>query len=471
MLFQSVPFLVLMVVTFALYWSVAKHRVARLSVLLLASLTFYAAWDARPLLLFAWYALVNHGFTLAWHRVTTARAKRALVALAVTNHLALLGVFKYADLALSTWGWLGQRLDAWSPPAPVGFLLPIGLSFVAFQAISYVVDVHRGLVVTRHGVMEHLLYLLFFPQVVAGPIVRTQALLERFELVPWLTVEAGGRGLYRIAMGLMKKLLVADVLSTALVNPVFAAPEKYTSAEVLVAVFAYTFQIYFDFSAYSDIAIGASALFGFAVPENFNKPYRATNLFDFWNRWHISLSSWLREYLYIPLGGNRGSKVQVLRNIMVVMVLGGLWHGADWRFAIWGGLHGALLVAWRVWWWLSGKPEKTSALRVAVGFAVTFTAVVFTRVFFRATDLTNAFDVFAQLARLTPGLANVSPQVWATLGVAVVSHYVPDDAWERLGAFFVWLPAPARAAALVALGLVLKAVSTFEAQPYIYFQF
>ncbi len=333
------------------------------------------------------------------------------------------------------------------------------------------VDVHRGLVPPRHTLLEHLVYLLFFPQVVAGPIVRSNDLLERFEHEPWLTSHAGGRGLYRIAMGVTKKLLVADVLAVGLIDPVFAAPEKFTSAETLVATVAYTFHIYFDFSAYSDIAIGAAALFGFTLPENFNKPYRATNLFEFWNRWHVSLSTWLREYLYIPLGGNRGSKASILRNLMVVMVLGGLWHGADWRFALWGGIHGVLLVLWRIWWWWVGRPQAPSLWRIAGGFAVTFVAVVLTRIFFRANDVSHALTVFQQLLLFTGGLANVSTLVWVTLGVAAVSHYVPNDAWTKLGEVFAWLPPPLRAVALVALGLVVKSVATFEAQPYIYFQF
>lgn len=471
MLFHSVQFLLLLGLTFLAYWKVAKHRLARLLVLLGGSLLFYAAWDARPLLLFAWYAVVNHGFTLAWKRTASPRLQRLWVGVAVTNHLALLVFFKYADLLLSTWGWLGVKTGAWAMPAPLQLLLPVGLSFVAFQAISYVVDVHRGLVEPRHGFLEQLVYLLFFPQVVAGPIVRAPDLLERFEYEPWLTAHAGGRGLYRIAMGVTKKLLVADVLAVGLIDPVFAAPEKYTSAETLVATVAYTFYIYFDFSAYSDIAIGAAALFGFTLPENFNKPYRATNLFEFWNRWHVSFSTWLREYLYIPLGGNRVSKPKVLRNLMLVMVLGGLWHGADWRFALWGAIHGVLLVLWRLWWWQVGRPQAPSLWRLGAGFAVTFTAVVLTRIFFRATDVTNALAVFQQLLLFTGGLANVSTLVWVTLGAAVVSHYLPNDVWVRLGEVFSWMPPPVRAAALVALGLVIKAVATFDAQPYVYFQF
>ncbi|GMU58763.1 MAG: alginate O-acetyltransferase [Myxococcaceae bacterium] len=471
MLFHSVQFLVLLAVTFALYWAVAQSKVARLSVLLVASVVFYAAWDVRPLAIFVWYAAVNTLFTAAFRRWTGKGARKALLTLTVVNHLAVLGLYKYADLFLSTWGWLGEVTGAWKPPALLHLLLPVGLSFVAFQAISYAVDVYRGHVEPKYGFFEQLVFKLFFPQLVAGPIVRADALLERFDMVPWLTVEAGSRGLYRIAMGIAKKLLVADVLAVGLVDPVFANPGGYTSAECAVATFAYTFQIYFDFSAYSDIAIGAAALFGFQLPENFNKPYRATSLFEFWNRWHISFSTWLRDYFYIPIGGNRVSKVKVLRNLFLVMALGGLWHGADWKFLLWGAIHGVLLVLWRLWWWAAGKPQRAAVLRATLGFVVTMFCVVFARVFFRAQDMAHATAMFEQLVKFTPGLANVSALVWVMLALAVASHYVPDGLWTRLGEWFTWMPAPARAVVLIALGLLIKRVASIEAQPYIYFQF
>lgn len=471
MLFHSVQILALLAVTFAIYWKVAKSKTVRLAVLLLASIVFYAAWDARPLLLFFWYAVVNAAFTRGFARFESPRARKTMLVLVIVNHLALLGVYKYADLFIGTFGWLGVTTGLWKAPALWHLLLPVGLSFISFQAISYAVDVYRGEVEPKYGLFEQLVYLLFFPQVVAGPIVRSSDLLERFDTPPSLTVEAGGRGLYRIAMGAAKKLLVADVLSVSLVDPMFANPEAYSSAECAVAVFAYTFQIYFDFSAYSDIAIGAAALFGFHLPENFNKPYRATSLLEFWNRWHISFSNWIRDYFYIPIGGNRVSKPRLLFNLFVVMALGGLWHGADWRFLLWGMCHGVLLMAWRAWWWVIGKPQGRVWWRLIGGFIVTMFSAVMLRVIFRADTMDLAMRMFARMGDFTPGLANVSTLAWVMLTLAVVSHYLPDRLWERLGDLFVWMPAPARAAALVALGLVIKQIATFEAQPYIYFQF
>jgi D-alanyl-lipoteichoic acid acyltransferase DltB (MBOAT superfamily) len=353
----------------------------------------------------------------------------------------------------------------------LGLLLPVGLSFVAFQGISLVVDVYRGQVEPRHTYPEHLLYLLFFPQVVAGPIVRARDLLARFRQTPRLDPETGARGLYRIATGMAKKLLIADVLAAGLVDRVFEDPSLYTSAECLAATLAYTFQLYCDFSAYSDIAIGAAALFGFALPENFAKPYLARNLFEFWNRWHISLSTWLRDYLYIPLGGNRCSRPRVLFNLMVVMSWRALGTGLLALRAVGRGARGGarrdagLVVAAR------GRPKEHSWYGAAAGMAATFTVVVLTRIVFRCADLPAAGRMVRALAELSGGLANVSLPVWAALAAAALSHALPPAVYERSAGLFARLPVPVRAAALVGLALVVRQVAAVELRPYIYFQF
>ncbi|HET9451446.1 MAG TPA: MBOAT family O-acyltransferase, partial [Aggregicoccus sp.] len=314
--------------------------------------------------------------------------------------------------------------------------------------------------------------LMFFPQVVAGPIVRARDLLECFDREPTLSALDGARGLFRIATGMVKKLLIADLLAVGLVDRVFENPALYSSTECALAAVAYTLQLYFDFSAYSDIAIGAAALFGFPLPENFDKPYLAKNLFEFWNRWHMSLSTWLRDYLYRPLGGSRVSRPRVLFNLMVVMVLGGLWHGADWRFAVWGGVHGVLLCAVRVYWWARGKrPESTGALAALPGLLLTFSAVVLTRVVFRAESLAAAGAFYQRLLEGTGGLANVSSWVWGMLAVAALSHASPL-AWRvRLGEVFVRLPVPVRAVVLVAVGLGIRHLASVETRPYVYLKF
>ncbi len=471
MLFHTAQFVVFLALSFALYWAVRSNKAARLGVLMVASLAFYAAWTPLPLLVFLYCATVDWICTRLMERTGRASLRKVLLIVAVVSDLAVLSVFKYADLFYETTASLLGHVGIAVRYEPLGLLLPVGLSFVVFQAISYTVDVYRGEVSGKRSWFEVALFLLFFPQIVAGPIVRARDLLERFDEIPRLTADQGVHALYRIATGMVKKLLIADLLATGIVDRVFANPSHYTSAECAVAAVAYTFQIYFDFSAYSDIAIGSAALFGFPLPENFRRPYLARNLFEFWNRWHISLSTWLRDYLYIPLGGNRVSRPRVLWNLMVVMVLGGLWHGADWRFAFWGLVHGVALVVIRCWWWWRGKPKDYAPLAAARGMLVTFTIVVLTRIFFRAPDMDHAWAMFGRLLALEGGLANVSTLVWAVLAIAALSHAIPLSAWTRGADLFARTPTPIRAAALVGLALVIRQVTDFEVQPYIYFQF
>lgn len=474
MYFHSLQFAFFLTVVFALYWAVHAHKWARLGVLMVASVIFYSMWTPLPLLLFAVATGINHLCIKGFRRWQSPGVRKTLVTVAIVSTLGALCTFKYADMFRETLVVLLGPLGIHVRTEPFGLLLPVGLSFFTFQAISYVVDCYRGEIQKEHTYFEHLLYLLFFPHLVAGPIVRASHLIERFDDTPSLTAEEGGRGMYRIAVGMVKKLVIADVLGSGLVDPVFGSPEAYTSAECLVAAVAYSFELYFDFSAYSDIAIGTAALFGFKFEENFNRPYLATNLFDFWSRWHISLSTWLRDYLYRPLGGNRVSKPRALLNLMITMGLGGLWHGADWRFAIWGLAHGAMEAVIRVWWWVTGKPPKEGAMakvRAGFGLVATFTVVVLTRVVFRSPTLAHAGEMYARLFEGSMGLANVSTLVWTMLAVAAVSHVTPLSLFHKTGELFVRMPVPVRAVVLVLVGLGVRHLTSVEARPYVYFQF
>ncbi len=475
MIFHSVQFMVFLAITLALYWSVSRLQPLRLGVLFVASVVFYSAWMPLPLLLFAAIAAIMRVASLGIRRAQTETGKKAWVGVAVTLFLVTLGVFKYANLFYSTAVDLMKLLSVELPFRKLDWLFPLGISFAVFQAIHYVVDVYRGHIQENYGYFRTLLYLLFFPHLIAGPIVRAPYLLARFDDPPSLTPQEGGAALFRIATGVAKKLLLADLLSVGIVDPVFTNPEHYTAAETAVGVVAYTFQIYYDFSAYSDIAIGAAALFGFRFPENFNKPYLARNLFEFWNRWHISLSTWLRDYLYFPLGGSQGSRWKTLRNLMIVMVLGGLWHGAGWRFAVWGLVHGIGLWIVRCYWWAFKRDrrerEGAGVIGIVLGIAATFSYVVMSRVFFRAADLDGAMAVFARLFTGGLGLANVSTLVWVSLALAAGLHWTPPRIYETATRVFFWLPAPARAVALTLLVLAIRRVASFETRPYIYFQF
>lgn len=471
MLSHSLQYLAFVVAVFALYWAVHKHYWPRIGVLLVASLYFYAVFTPFPILIFLAGVTVDHLCVKGMARTQSQRTRKLLVTLSIVSNLGLLAGFKYLELLRQTALSLLTPLGIGVRTEPFNLLLPLGLSFFVFQAISYTVDVYRGKASAEHSFVEHLLYMLFFPRVVSGPIVRASELMAHFRDTPGLTPEQGGHALFRIAVGLVKKLVIADVLGSAIVDPVFGAPEKYASAECIVAAIAYTFELYYDFSGYSDIALGVAALFGFKFPENFNRPYLAKNIAEFWNRWHLSLSTWLRDYLYRPMGGNRVSKPRVLFNLMTVMVLGGLWHGADWRFAVWGAVHGVALCGLRCWEWAVGKPESPGIPRVALGMLATFTIVVLTRVVFRAPDMTHAGEFYARMMAGVPGIANVSPLVWAMLTAAVVFHAVPMKLYTVSSELFVRMPVPVRAAALVLLGLGIRHLSAVETRPYVYLQF
>jgi alginate O-acetyltransferase complex protein AlgI len=325
----------------------AVHRAfGRVVALFVASSLFYQAWaSAMPGpyryllgLLLATIAL-DYYLGLWIERTTDPRRRKALVVISLCSNLGVLVFFKYADFfSQDVLGLPVARLD---------LILPAGISFHTFQSLSYTIDVYRGELRATRSIVTFATFVLFFPQLVAGPIVRAQTLLPQLEQPPPLELEAASDGLFRIVIGLGKKVALADTLALAVVDRVFEAPERFSAVEVAAGVCGYALQIYLDFSAYSDIAIGSAQVLGFRLPENFRTPYRAANLQEFWRRWHISLSTWLRDYLYIALGGGRGAPWRTYLNLIVTMLLGGLWHGASWTFLVWGGLHGGGLAVTR----------------------------------------------------------------------------------------------------------------------------
>jgi D-alanyl-lipoteichoic acid acyltransferase DltB (MBOAT superfamily) len=470
-LFHSLQFLLFLPVALALYWAVADRPFVRKVLLVVASLVFYMAWNPAPVVLLLYLTTVDWAVGRGLARVDKAWARKAIVGLSIANNLGLLGLFKYAD-------WLTKAVVDGAASfgvelvyQPLGLILPVGLSFIVFQGMSYTIDVYRRELPLRRSWLDVAVFMTFFPHVVAGPIVRASDFLPQVELRPTLTDAAGARALFRIATGMFKKLVIADFLSANIVDRVFLEPGNYSGLEVTTAVFAYTLQIYYDFSAYSDIAIGTAALFGYVLRENFDKPYLSPNLFEFWRRWHISLGSWLRDYLYVPLGGNRGTKVRTLCNLLLTMVLGGVWHGADWRFVLWGLAHGVVLSLNRIWWWVRGRPHHPSTLAVIVSTLATFIVVMECRIVFRAHDIEHARVVFLEQLKPSMSSPNVTPALVMVLAAAVVGHVMPHRAYERAVALFQRAPTWVRAALLVLLALTIKQVASFEVQPFIYFGF
>ncbi len=341
------------------------HRpLGRVIMLFVASALFYHAWAAgmpgayRYLLALLLSTIVLDYYLGIWiERTDDPVRRKLLLALSLVSNLGVLFFFKYFDFfAHDVLQLPGDRLS---------LILPAGISFHTFQSLSYTIDVYRREIPATRSVVSFATFVLFFPQLVAGPIVRAQDLLPQLERPPALDLSRATVGLYRIAIGLFKKIAIADTLAIAIVDRVFEAPERFSSVEVMIGVFAYALQIFCDFSAYSDIAIGSAQVLGFTIPENFRTPYRSANLQEFWRRWHISLSTWLRDYLYVTLGGNRRGPTMTYVNLTLTMLIGGLWHGASWAFIVWGALHGLGLAITR--YFQRASTDLRSRARIVVG--------------------------------------------------------------------------------------------------------
>jgi alginate O-acetyltransferase complex protein AlgI len=340
--------------------------------------------------------------------------------------------------------------------------------------MSYVIDVYRRELPPHKSYVEYLTFVAFFPHLVAGPIVRPRDLLPQLSAPPRFSAAAASQALLLIAIGLFKKVAIGDYLGLNLVDRVFDAPLQYSALECYVALVAYAVQIYCDFSGYTDIAIGSAALLGVRFPPNFESPYKAHNIIDFWRRWHISLSTWLRDYLYIPLGGNRRGRARTYLNLLITMLLGGLWHGANLTFVIWGALHGILLAGTRAFQELFGKGQasrRPGGARLVLQVLLTFHVVCFAWLFFRAKSLDHALIFLSQLASLSTFHPNLDARVLGVLAVGLISHYVPERWFQRVLGAFGSLPAPAQAAVLLTLALSVREMASLEAVPFVYFQF
>ena len=465
MLFNTAAFGIFFAVIATLYWALRQHTRARLGLLLLASYYFYASWDVRFVALIAGVTLIDYFAALVLTQQRGVSARRLVLAVALGLNLGLLGFWKYAGFFIDTAAPLLSLLGLQQRLSGFSVMLPVGISFFTFQGLSYLVDVYRGDIPVERSPFRFALFIAFFPQLVAGPIVRAPDLLHQFDQVPNVDDRQFGRGLAMMLGGLLKKVVLADFLAANLVDRVFDLPSHYGSLEVLAAIYAYALQIYGDFSGYSDIAIGAALVLGFALPDNFNAPYRADGFRDFWRRWHISLSTWLRDYLYISLGGSRGSRWNTSRNLMITMVLGGLWHGASYNFVLWGLLHGLLLV---IEHHRRARPKRFSPV---IRVLLTFHAVAALWVVFRAHTLDAAVAVFAQLFAMVPGVSNLS---WPLLGLMVVGylvHFVPRRWSDKLVERFAQSTAIEQATATIAVMYMLQGLASANAQPFIYFQF
>ena len=407
----------------------------------------------------------NQAFALMIGRTESERARSRLVGAAVGLDLLLLGTFKYYGFFVTDVADVLDVLNLGLPLPLMSIALPVGVSFFTFQAISYVVDVRRR-VIPPASLVDVALYLSFFPHLVAGPIVRAREFLPQVKGPRDPRDVAVGAGVVLIAVGMVKKIVLADFLARSVVDPVFAVPEAYSAADALLAAYAYAAQIYCDFSGYTDMAIGLALLMGIRFPQNFDRPYRSCSFREFWRRWHMTLSRFLRDFLYIPLGGNRGGRWRTARNLMITMVLGGLWHGAAWGFVLWGALHGAYLVAehalrkrttWRPPAWLA--------------WAITFNLVVLAWIPFRAPDLNLAWAFLERLGQPGPATLWTPAAVGVTL-LVIGGQLLPPRPVDAFRARIEALRSSMLGVALATT--ILFATAMIPAQgvpPFIYFRF
>src|SRR6185369_9550249 len=466
--FNTLSFLLFFAVAFIGYQVAYSWKVKK-AALLFFSQIFYAAWNP-PFVVLLWITtFLNWRLAdLISHELSETR-RRTYFLLSVTVTLSLLGYFKYAGFALDQFTAVLALLGVDFKPAPIDVILPIGISFYTFHALSYTIDVYRRQTAVTASLLDFALYMSFFPQLVAGPIVRASHFLPQLLAPKTATSEQLGWGLILSIFGLFQKTVLADSIFAPVVDQLYKAPENASAWDAWAGVLAFSGQIFCDFSGYSTCAIGLALCFGFQFPQNFCSPYGAVGFSDFWRRWHISLSSWLRDYLYIPLGGNRGSTFRVSRNLLLTMLLGGLWHGASLMFLLWGGLHGMYLLVERL-----SQPHVRFIRRCFsnAGLAVvTFIIVTLTWIPFRTSDANKALAVLAALFR--PGLPDLLPgtllaSLACSLGL-VLLHIR-----GRQGTFRDWFFNIPRSAQTALTGFCLVGiflVSGGEPRGFIYFQF
>jgi alginate O-acetyltransferase complex protein AlgI len=473
MLFTTPTFLIFLVVVFGLYWAV-PHRLWQNGVILGASLVFYGSWDWRYLLLLLLIAgtdfLVARSMTAA-----SPTRKRVLLGVSLTTNLGALGFFKYFNFFSSNLhsllGLAGFQADLFT----LRVLLPVGISFYTFQALSYTIDVYRGRIHAVENVVEYFCFITFFPHMVAGPIQQATHLLVQFAQPRRFEWDHAVDGLRQMLWGFFKKMVVADTLGSY-VTRVYGDVAHATGWQLLWATYLFAFQIYGDFSGYTDIAIGCARLFSLHMTRNFAYPYFATNIQDFWRRWHITLSTWFREYLYIPLGGNRRGPRRTAVNAFIVFVVSGFWHGANWTFVIWGALHGLYFLLYTQWIEKrhannsSGSPIAAQLGRLGAMLG-TFHLVCLAWVFFRADDAPTAFAILGKMAGAPLSGSFERPPLKALewIGVLVAVEWLQRS--QEHGLAIGQMPRRVRWALYYALVYVIFDFCYLDYAPFIYFQF
>ncbi|AGC76654.1 D-alanyl-lipoteichoic acid acyltransferase DltB (MBOAT superfamily) [Nonlabens dokdonensis] len=470
LLFNSEAFLYLFLAFFFIYILLKDVRRLRILYVIAFSLFFYYKCSGIYFLLLIFSSFVDFYISDLIYKSKKTGTRKWLLVLSCVINLGVLAYFKYT-------GFLTENFNALFS-GDLSFdtiFLPIGISFYTFQTMSYTIDIYRRELEPARNVWDFMFFVSFFPQLVAGPIVRAKDFIPQIYEKLYLTKKELSYAFYLIIGGLIKKAVISDYISVNFVDRVFNFPDNYTAFENLLAVYGYTLQIYCDFSGYSDIAIGLALLLGFQLPPNFRTPYQSISVTEFWRRWHISLSGWLRDYLYISMGGNRKGKLRTYFNLFMTMLLGGLWHGASWKFVLWGAMHGSVLAvekAFNIPKWTS----KNIALKLIAGI-LTFHFVAFCWIFFRASDFTNALNIIDNI-----GMLEWSPQNWWSViagyqNVAIIMligflwHFIPQKWQDQQLLNFHRIPVVGKVVLFAATIWIISATASSEVQPFIYFQF
>ncbi len=483
MLFANGTYYVFLIAVFFAYWPIAERVRMRVGFLILVNCLFYLVISAggtvygrgRALMLLLGISATDFMITRLMSRSADRILRKRLLWVSLTIDTGTLCVFKYANFYIELASTAASPFGFAVSNTRLNIVAPIGISFFIFQSLAYVIDVYRKDTEPAPSYADYLCFVSFFPTIVAGPILRARQLLPQLRSRLALDSASGGQALFLIALGLIKKIAIADYLSANLVDRVFDFPERFSSLEVLAAIYGYALQIYADFSGYSDIAIGSAMLLGFRLPVNFNSPYRAIDLPDFWRRWHISLSTWLRDYVFFAISGPRARNVTMLYcGLVVTMLIGGLWHGAAWTFVLWGLLHGVGLATARAWTSLRrqlGFTKRNTRLSRFASGLITFHFVCFAWVFFRVETVSGALGVLRQLTSFSTDTTNLSLALGLLIVGSLAVQWLPDGMFRLALNGFVRLPAPAQACVLFVLALGLYSVASSDLVPFIYSRF
>lgn len=481
MIFSSGLFFILFIFFLFFYKLLHRHQMGRIIYVLLFSLFFYYKSSGWYVVLLIFSATSDFFLAQRMSLEVNQKKKKIFVWSSVIINLTILSFFKYFKF-LGDLIWQFFSLLGWSEVQPQGWediniLLPVGISFYTFQTMSYIIDVYRGDIQPIKKWINYLFYVSFFPQLVAGPIVRAKDFIPQIYKQPFLTQKAFDKGLFLVMIGLVKKTIISDYISLNFVDRVFDAPLLYTGLENLMALYGYALQIYCDFSGYSDMAIGIALFLGFEFNKNFDRPYNSRNITEFWRRWHISLSTWLKDYLYIPLGGNRKGKWKSYRNLLITMLLGGLWHGAGIRFIIWGGLHGLALAFHKMF--LSFFPlssNRNSTLKNFLRITLTFHFVLFTWLFFRCASMEEVGQMLGQIFsnfhidKFFEFICNYYIVVLLIV-LGYLLHFLPENYLGIIEDRLRCLPLYKKVLIFSLFLFIIIQFRSAEIQPFIYFQF